>query len=85
MADLGLLPCNLTRTHTHAFQPQFHFFAVTSVTPPPHKPLIYSQTTHRFHQNNTSFSIKQHVVFNKTTRHFSVELKSNTQEETTES
>ena len=60
-------------SHAHAYarvSTAVSFFAVTSVTPSPHKPLIYSQTTHRFHQNNTSFSIKQHVTFNKTTRRF---------------
>ena len=30
----------------------------------------FFKTTRRFHQNITSFSPKQHVVFVKTTRHF---------------
>ena len=32
--------------------------------------VVFSKTTRRFQQNNTSFSTKQHVVFSKTTRHF---------------
>ena len=67
------IPLSRAFSHAHAYariSTAVSFFAVTSVTPPPHKPLIYSQTTHHFHQNNTSFSIKQHVVFNKTTRRF---------------
>ena len=31
---------------------------------------LLEKTSRRFQQNNTSFSVKQHVVFNKTTRRF---------------
>ena len=31
---------------------------------------LSKKTTHRFQQNNTSFSTKQHVVFGKTSRRF---------------
>ena len=67
------IPLSRAFSHAHAYvhvSTAVSFFAVTSVTPPPHKSLIYSQTTRRFQQNNTSFSIKQHVVFYKTTRYF---------------
>ena len=67
------VPLSRAFSHAHAYvrvSTAVSFFCCHKCQPPPHKPLIYSQTTRRFHQNNTSFSIKQHVVFNKTTRHF---------------
>ena len=71
MTDLGLLPYNLTRARIRTRSNSNFIF-------------LLSQVSHHL-LSNRSFTLKQPVGFTKTTRHFSVELKSNTQEETTES
>lgn len=72
--------CAHTRICAIAHYRDFSLFAITSVTHPstlclftsfcfPFSPYI-SQLFRSLSKNNTSFSVKQHVIFDKTTRRF---------------